>query len=190
MSVRIWIFAVAAAAAIFAWQRHTINVLADEAEQQSRRLSEATVVNAGLAQSVETLRRIRETDQLVVVQAAEQSQRMTARARSLEHQLREAMHGEADFDRVLSRGVTDALCLRWQAASGLADAGDPGTAAGRADAGTGDSAAVACDGWAGLTVRDAVEWAGLLLDHAGFERTDKAALRQWAQRGHDMEASE
>ena len=31
-----------------------------------------------------------------------------------------------------------------------------------------------------MTVRDAVEWNGLLLWHAGLEREDKAALRAWA----------
>ena len=187
--VGIVLAALALVTGVFVWQRHTINVLSDEVEQQARRLGEVTAVNAGLAHSLEIMRQGRAADNLIVAQAAEQSERMTARARTLEHQLREALHAEADFNRVLSRGVTDALCLRWRAASGRGGAGDPGDAAGRADAGTDDSVAGQCGHWAGMTVRDAVEWAGLLLDHAGFERTDKAALRQWAQRGHDMEAS-
>ena len=164
------------------WQRHTINVLADTAEQQARRLGEVTVVAAGLAKNLETMRQGRAADNLVVKQAAEQSDRMTARARTLERQLREALGDEADFDRVLSRGVTDALCLRWRAASGRSGEDNPGNAAGGADAGTGDSAAGQCVHWAGMTVRDAVEWVGLLLDHAGLERLDKAALREWAAR--------
>lgn len=34
-----------------------------------------------------------------------------------------------------------------------------------------------------MTVRDAVEWNGRLLRHAGLERMDKAALRHWAGEG-------
>lgn len=188
MSVRIWIFAVAAAAAVFAWQRHTINVLAEEAEQQARRLGEVTVVNAGLAHNLERLAAARAADNLVVAQAAEQSERMTARARGLERKLREALRDEADFDRVLSRGVTDALCLRYRSATGTdgVSGDDPADSAGHAHAGAGDSVAergaplARCADWGGMTVRDAVEWAGLLLDHAGLERLDKRALREWA----------
>lgn len=38
-----------------------------------------------------------------------------------------------------------------------------------------------CRNWRGkLTLGDTVEWAGLLLDHAGLERLDKEAIREWA----------
>ena len=162
------------------WWQH--QVVCDQAEQ----IGEVTIANAALSQSLETMRKGREADNMVVKQAAEQADRMTATARTLERQLQGAMHGEVDFDRVLSRGVTDALCLRWQSASGVYG-GDPGDAAGRTHAGKSDSPAPGCAEWAGLTLRDVVEWSGLLLDHAGLERGDKAGLRAWAaQEGMDM----
>ena len=186
--------ALALIAGVFFWQRHTINVLAEESEQQARRTGELTVVNAGLAHNLERLAAARAADNLVVKQAAEQSERMAARARGLERKLREALRDEADFDRVLSRGVTDALCLRYRSAAGTSGVSgdDPDDSAGRIDAGASDSAASGnnCEQWHGLMVRDVVEWAGLLLDHAGMERLDKAALRQWAQGVRSMGVAE
>ena len=151
---------------------------------QASRLEQAQAANVSLSKSIGQLRAAREADNLIIVQAAGQSDRMMARARDLELKLREAMNHEADFDRLLSRNVTDALCLRWIAASG-ANGGDSGDAPGRVDAGTAHTAAGQsddCKNWTGMSVRDAVEWTGLLLDHAGLERLDKAALRQWTRR--------
>lgn len=146
------------------------------------RSAKAEAETVRLSKNMDTLRKGRDADNLVIAQAAEQSERMTTRARTLERRLREAMNGEADFDRVLSRNVTDALCLRYRSAAGVYG-GDPAIAAGRTHAGTSDPVAGQCAHWAGMTLRDAVEWAGLLLDHAGLERLDKQALREWAAMG-------
>lgn len=135
--------------------------------------------HAALSAVVDRLQDARVADQAAVLRSAQAVDRLEVKARALDHKLREAMHAEADFDRVLSRGVTDALCLRYSAASGKTG-GDPACSAGCADAGKTHPPAAGCDAWAGLTIRDAVVWVGLLLDHAGAERLDKAALRSWA----------
>lgn len=168
------LLAVLALTALASWRQH--GVIRD----QERQLGELTVAHAALARNLDSLRAARAADDRIVSETASRAEAMTNKARVLERKLREAARHEADFDRRLSRHVTDALCLRWLSASG-AHGGDFRDAAGNAHAETHDPAAAGCDSWAGMTVRDAVEWSGLLLDHAGLERLDKEALRQWLQ---------
>lgn len=134
-----------------------------------------------LAESaLEQLRRFRASEAELVADSAEEQERLTVKNRKLEWQLREALkNANFDLDTVLPGAVADALCLRWRVASGFGGGVD---AAGGADAGAGHTVAAVCAGWRGkLTLGDVVEWAGLLLDHAGAERVDKAALRRWSE---------
>lgn len=168
--------------AVICWQRSAMS-------DQSERLTKIEIERDALSQSVDKLRAWREEDRLAVLQSAQQAERMTVKNKTLEYRLQEALRAEADFNRVLSRGVTDALCLRYQSATGVYG-GDPGDSTGRTHAGESNTAAAGCASWAGLTVRGAVEWAGLLLDHAGLERIDKQAIREWTRRTQNLGASE
>ena len=179
---------IAGLCAVIFWQRGSMR-------DQTGRMAKIEVERDSLSQSVERLRALQEADKMVVVQSAEQAERMASRAKMAEYRLQEALHAEVDADRVLSRGITDALCLRYGAASG-ANGGDPDCSAGCADAGKSHTAAAGstvpanCNAWAGLRVRDVLEWSGLLLDHAGLERIDKAAIRGWVRRTQNSGAAE
>lgn len=179
----IFIAAALAVAAIL-WQRHVIAGMSAQAEGQARQLGEVIAANAGLAESLAALRAARATDNAVVLNAADEAERLSRHAATLERRLQEALYVQntaVDFDAPLPVDAVDALCLRYRAAAGhYGDSSSRDTAPG-ADARAHNTPAPACDGWRTLTLRQVVEWAGYLLDHAGLERTDKAALRAWAK---------
>lgn len=123
-------------------------------------------------------------NQLVANTTAERDS-LAAQNRILSHQLSEAINHEkpATVNTILSDDVSRSLCLRLRAASGLLTArADSAASAGGADtraAHPGSNTFADCAEWQGrLTVGAVVEWSGALLDHAGAERLDKAALRE------------
>lgn len=174
------------AVAAILWQRHVITGMAEQAERQARQIGEVTAANAGLAESLDALREARTTDNEVVLRAAVQADRLSLHAAALEHRLHEALYAAqtVDIDAPLPFDIVHALCLRYRVATGRVglDLAPPASdAATGAAARTGNPPAATCDGWRALSLRQVVEWAGYLLDHAGLERNDKSALRAWAK---------
>lgn len=118
--------------------------------------------------------------------AARENDKLRGALRGLQHTLREAARHETVLDSRVHPDVADALRMQWQTASGDASGycscGPSGVVDARKNAAVaaGGDCAV-CDSWRGLTYGDVVEWTGLLLEHAGLERNDKAALRSWAE---------
>jgi hypothetical protein len=168
-------------------------------EAQGRAIGELSAANAAQNATIGELRAGKGRDDALVADTAGRIDRLATRLGTLDRRLQEALRDERNLalDAVLPAGAADALCLQWRAASGrpAADghAGDQGNApagaaaraadtpaAGRAGDG-GNGTAAGCAGWRAMTLRDAVEWNGLLLRHAGKEREDKAALRAWAE---------
>lgn len=134
------------------------------------------------------LRRLRAEEAQLVVDQAQKQEELETTNRGLEQKLRRAMRNakSLNLDTVLPDSITDALCLRWNAASGK-DHLPNGNAPSGADAGAGDTVAALCAGWRGkVALGDVAEWAGLLLDHAGLERLDKEGLRQWVEGAKNM----
>lgn len=141
--------------------------------------------NQGFAASFSALLARVEADNQLVAKAAAQREALAAQNRILNHQLSEAIKHEkpATINTILSDDLTRALCLRFRSASGLLAAGaDSGASARaahpRADH-SGSAASANCAEWQGrLSLGAVIEWSGALLDHAGDERLDKAALRR------------
>lgn len=177
---------------VIALQDSAIERLETEGRDKDRQIGAIRAANLALESALAAAREnARRTDELLA-DNAEKNQTLTTQARRLERRLREAMHDATtiDLDAPLPGDATLALCLRWRAASGLAadDSRSPafGPAAGAGDSlagiggGVGSDVSSLCDAWRGVSMRDVLEWSGTLLDHAGAERLDKAALRQWA----------
>lgn len=176
------IFGLLALAGVFWWQQSTINRQAEHAETQARRIAEVTAVNAGLEVTVKAMHESRERDALITEATLTSVDSLNTNARTLRAQLQEALrHAKTvDMDAPLPVAATDALCLRYLAARGESPGAVAGNTAGSAHARAAHTLAAACGSWRGVTLRDVVEWSGLLLDHAGAERLDKAGLRRWA----------
>ena len=178
-------------AGIISWQHGAIERLEAAGEAKDREIGEVTAANAVLGSALDALREIAARNDALLADHAGEIEAAGARARGLERQLREALKHEAtfDLDTPLPAAVADALCMRWLSVSGYLAGDRAGYAAGSPDAGTGDSVAArasvesagaGCEGWRVVTWRQVMEWSGLLADHAGLERMDKAALRGWA----------
>jgi len=158
-------------------------------EIQAERLGELHMANAAQNATIRELRDTKKRDDALVADTAEKLDKLATRIQSLDCKTQEALRNAPNLtlDSVLPAAAADAFCLQWHEASGLGAADYPGNAAGGTDARTADSAAakggagIDCRGWRKMTVRDAVEWNGLLLRHAGLERGDKAALRRRAK---------
>ena len=141
-------------------------------------LLEASRLQAG---ELLLLRRARESVGRAAALAARENRRLAERARCLEHQLEEAISNDQNFNYPVPDRVALDLCRLWHAASGRgADnaAAAPAAAAGGAT----HPPAAACADWLGgrLTLADLTRWLALLLEHAGAQRADKAALRAWS----------
>lgn len=160
----------AAADATIAGQGETIGVL--------------SAANAAQAATIIELRVSKERDDALVSGTAEKIDTLAARIRNLDRRTQEALRNAPNLtlDSLLPPVAADALCLQWHEASGRIPANTAGDAAAGPDAGTSHTVAADCGRWRTMTVRDAVEWNGLLLRHAGLERLDKAALREWTAR--------
>lgn len=172
-------------AGIIGWQHTTVTRLEASGADKDRVIGEVTAANTVLSAALDgALERAHKNDALLAAHAGT-IEAAAMRARRLERQLREALAHETtfDLDAPLPRAAADAFCLRWLSASGYLSGDHQGYAAGVVAPGTGDTAAgggpAFCAGWDTVTYRDALEWAGLLLDHAGAERIDKAGVRGW-----------
>jgi hypothetical protein len=147
--------------------------------------NEGVLYAANVAQNatISELRAAKKRDDALVSGTADKIDELTTRIQGLDRRTREALkNAELTLDSLLPVAAADALCLQWNAASGHRIAYSAGDPPGGADARAGDPQTPDCRRWRKLTVRDAVEWNGLLLDHAGREREDKAALRSWAEK--------
>ncbi|MCL1888995.1 MAG: hypothetical protein FWF99_00625 [Desulfovibrionaceae bacterium] len=155
-----------------------------------RDLSEQTALlsfnNSSLAMSNAALREAGQRDGRLLAEAADRAAKYAELNKTLDHRLNKALQDakntKADYSFQLSDDLTDALCLRWFAASGKAGA-DFFPAPGAFAAGETHPPAAGCAAWRGrVNLGEALLWTGLLLEHAGQERLDKAALREWAAR--------
>ena len=164
------------------WQDRQIKRQEATIRTQAENIGVLQTANASLASALKEAGEAKDRDNALVAEAAQKIDTLTARARLLDRRLKEALRDDQalSLDAPLPSGVTVALCLRYRAARGLGDAGPQGNAPAGPDAGENHSPAPACGDWGAVTLRDALEWTGLLLDHAGAERLDKAALRSWA----------
>ena len=165
------------------WQNSHIKKQAGIIAEQDRHIGVVESANAGLAEALATMEEGRNRDNALIEASAQETDKFAAEARTLERRLREALRHATilNLDAPLPADAALALCLRYRAARGLGVESAERSAAGGPDAGKDHSAASFCAAWRRVTLRDALEWVGLLLDHAGAERIDKAALRQWAQ---------
>lgn len=150
--------------------------------EQGKSIGELSAANAAQSATITELRASKKCDDDLVTGTAEKIDRLATRIQSLDRRTQEALRNAPNLtiDSLLPPDAADALCLQWHAASGRLAADYPGHAAGGADARAADPSAPDCGRWRRMTVRHAVEWNGLLLKHAGLEREDKAAFRQWA----------
>lgn len=150
--------------------------------EQGKSIGELSAANAAQSATITELRASKKRDDDLVAGTAEKLDKLATRIQSLDRRTQEALRNAPNLtiDSLLPPAAADALCLQWHEASGRLAADYPGNAAGGADARAANSVAPDCGRWRRMTVRDAVEWNGLLLRHAGLEREDKAALRQWA----------
>lgn len=182
MTRYIAIAAVLAIAGFFWWQQHTITGQRAALQLKDARIAEVTAANVGLEVAMEAMHEARERDALITEATLTSVDTLNTNARTLRAQLQEALrHAQTvDMDAPLPAAAADALCLRYLAARGQSPDAVAGDAAIGAHAGAAHSLAAACGPWRVVTLRDVVEWAGLLLDHAGAERLDKAGLRRWA----------
>lgn len=173
----------AVAAALLWWQRSDLSDLRQRAETQARSIAEVKAVNAGLSQALQDVQDARQWDALVTETTLASVDSLNINARTLRAQLQEAIaHAKTvEMDAPLPAAATDALCLRYLAARGQGADRGAADAAGSTVAGKAHTSADVCAAWRGVTLRHVVDWAGLLLDHAGAERLDKAGLRQWSQ---------
>lgn len=150
--------------------------------EQGKSIGELSAANAAQSATITELRASKKRDDDLVTGTAEKIDKLATRIQSLDRRTQEALRNAPNLtiDSLLPAAAADALCLQWHEASGRLSTDYPGNAAGGADARAANSVAPDCGRWRRMTVRDAVEWNGLLLRHAGLEREDKAALRQWA----------
>lgn len=166
-------------------------------EQAEANVAMLITVNAGQAKTIEYQQQARAIDNRLIAQNASQHSNLATTNRSLEAQLQEALKDaekkepsicpstskpKLSLDALLPFGATDALCLRWQAASGrtISTGHNQGDPAGSIYARASDTSATDCSRWRGLTVRGVIEYVGDLIDHAGADRLDKAGIRAWA----------
>lgn len=177
------IAACAVVGGVISWQAATINDQAATIAEQDRHIGEVTAANAGLAAALDTVIAFRAADDDLIMETASRADDLAATSRTLQRRLTEAMrHAKTvNLDAPLPADAVDALCLRYRAASGVGTPDHTGDAPGGTDARSGNPGPPDCRSWRALTLRDVVDWAGLLLDHAGAERLDKAALRAWAR---------
>lgn len=182
MARYIAIAAVLAIAGFFWWQQSTIVEQRASMQRKDERIAEVTAANAGLEATVQAMHEARERDAQITEATLTSVDSLNTNARTLRAQLQEALrHAKTvDMDAPLPAAAADALCLRYLAARGQSSDAVAGDAAASAHARATDTFAAACGPWRVVTLRDVVEWAGLLLDHAGAERLDKAGLRRWA----------
>lgn len=181
---------------IISLQRSAIHRLEQAGRDKDRFIGEVTAANAGLTAALDQMAdSARRTDELLT-EHADKNDELHRKTRSLEKRLREAIRHETivALDDPLPPDAAYALCLRWRAAAGLANPPAGNTPA-LPDAGTNNTPARntapppttpgttqnPCAGWEKITLRDILEWSGSLLDHAGAERLDKAALREWVR---------
>ena len=118
-----------------------------------------------------------EVDAKIVTDAIVQEKEFRETIKTLSSKLGRAMKNEKtiNFDTILSADLNNAFCLRYRNAKSTIPA--RGVADGEAD-----TIARKCSGVEKrLTIGDVFEWVGLLLDHAGLEGRDKAALREWVK---------
>ena len=155
--------------------------LEDENEALKAAYGQVTAVNAANAATMETLRAEKFVAEMAVSMKETEAGKLRAHNSVLQRQLREAAKHEENLDRLVARGIADALCLQHAAASGNAVRGGSADPAAGTDARAAHTAA-RCAGWRELTYRDVVEYTGVLLEHAGLERADKRALRFWAEK--------
>lgn len=174
------VFLAAAAAALW-WQKSTIDGLNESAAAQARSMAEVKAANAGLGAALQYMEDARQWDALVTESTLASVDSLNSNARALRSQLQEALaHAKTvEMDAPLPAAATDALCLRYLAARGQSPDRTQTDAAGGAAARAAYPPAHLCDAWRGVTLRHVVDWAGLLLDHAGAERLDKVGLREW-----------
>jgi hypothetical protein len=166
-----------------AWQDRQIKRQEETIRTQAEDIGILHAANASLDAALGKAKAARDRDNALVAEAAQKIDTLTARARLLDRRLKEALRDDQEdlsLDAPLPPGVSAALCLRYRAARGLGDSSPQGDSSGCAAAGTDHSPTAACGGWEAVTLRDALEWIGPLLDHAGAERLDKEALRVWA----------
>jgi len=149
---------------------------------QGQSIGELCAASAAQAATITELRASKKRDDDLVAGTAEKIDKLATRIQGLDRRMQEALRNAPNLtiDSLLPPDAVDALCLQWHEASGLLSSNHPRNSSGGVDARTADSVAFDCGRWRRITVRDAVEWNGLLLRHAGLEREDKAALRQWA----------
>lgn len=162
--------------------------------EQGESIGALSAANAAQAATITELRDSKERDDALVAGTAEKLDKLATRIQSLDRRTQEALRNAPNLtiDSLLPPDAADALCLQWHEAGGRITPDHPGNASPGADARAGDTASAGrgtasgspdCSGWRKMTVRNAVEWNGLLLRHAGLEREDKAALRAWAAKG-------
>lgn len=171
----------AAAAALLWWNHSTLERMSQRAETLARSISEVKAENAGLSQALLDMDEARQRDTLIIETTLASVDSLTSNARALRSQLQEALaHAKTvEMDAPLPAAATDALCLRYLAARGQSPDRTQTDAARGAAARAAYPPANLCEAWRGVTLRHVVDWAGLLLDHAGAERLDKAGLREW-----------
>lgn len=165
-----------------------IGLLQQKIDAQARHIGEVEAANAGLVLSLETLEAARQREQHSINQTAKRARNLEAHAKKLEHQLQEALRDatQLSLDSPLPLPVLDAFCLRWRAASGYSE-DDTRNPTPPADAGKTHPYAPYCADWQRVSLRDVLDWTGLLLDHAGLERLDKQGLREWTGMETGME---
>ena len=157
-------------------------------EFQAEQLGELRMANAWQDETITELRESKERDDSLVADTAEKLDKLATRIQSLDRRTQEALRNAPNLtvDSLLPPAAADAFCLQWHEASGRLIPDHPGNASGGVDARAGDTASAGrgtpaglaeaappdCSDWRKMTVRDAVEWNGLLLRHAGLERED------------------
>lgn len=173
----------AAAAALLWWNHSTLERMSQRAETLARSIAEVKAENAGLSQALFDTDEARQRDTLITETTLASVDSLTSNARALRNQLQEALtHAKTvEMDAPLPIAATDALCLRYLAARGQSLDRNQTDAARGPDAREAYPSAYLCDAWREVTLRHVVDWAGLLLDHAGAERLDKAGLREWTR---------
>ena len=173
------IFGLLALAGALYWQHATIERQTAHVETQARRIAEVTAANAGLEATVQAMHEARERDAQITEATLTSVDSLNTNASTLRAQLQEALrHAKTvDMDAPLPVAATDALCLRYLAARGESPGTVAGNTAGGAHARAVNSLAAACGSWRGVTLRDVVEWSGLLLVFACADGLDKVWLR-------------
>ncbi len=176
------------------YERRILTGLRAELNRANEELGRQHEKSAALRAALETMQGLSAINEAVTGSAVRRANDLAARSRELQHRLKEAMLHAASTDPEenlyalpLPYAAADALCLRHHAA-GLA-AGTPAAPASAPGPHTAQKHTAApgagepdCAAWRGLTIGETVEWAGVLLEHAGLEGNDKNALREWAGR--------